>query len=804
MSYQLYAQPNAPGSDVIRDFNLWSEYLLVDTIEGDPIKITLQVADDNAETNSFISSSFTRNFRLPKSPNNDKLFKFATDVNNISYNPRLPLNAYITTDGALFSQGFLFLNSVSMNTKTGAGFYIVSFVNEVGSFITSMGDKYLSDLSTNELTHTRNYTNILESWKATTGFSFSQISATAGLLDGNILYPLMEWGYEYNADGSVNTSLTNTLSQHACSSSFLKNTNSLYQSQFKPLIRTEWIWNRIFKEAGYSFTYSSAFIGFFDTSTWKCLYTIQDSTNRTRLLSPAFSLSRLRYTSNKQAEGVWVDSDLPSLEIQSTDGSNLDPTGQLNPNNGRYIVPVTGSYSVRPYLALSAVFFNFYPNQAWAATFSCRLYNYTTQTPLYTWPTDSFTGTANALGRGSVYRNAYGDKLAYALPLTLDHEIKIQTRVDFSGFTISLPTTNPIIDFNQDVVIMEVSPTASLTNVVKPTFTSKMKQKDFITSIAKKFKLVFEETNNKGVLRITPWREWIRGPVDQLNRDWSSKLDAGSDFVFEPLYNIKKKTTILTDKNDTDWANDYYEKRTKKVYGEFKYDSNIQTLSDEEKIETQLSPTALVSFGICNTSTQNDGDSRFAIISMTKDDNPLTNSGKREAIEPNVRLCYFNGTASIPAVSNATHWHLRNDLNVAQALNYRPLISNFLLWPENGVPARQQTAGDVEQFDINMSNSDYLPFLPAFFLRTNNDVGAVFHNDYLNFYYDRPFFGFMNRKATCKLILRDVDLLGFRFNTRVFVNGSWWFVSKIKDYQIGVGGSTEVELYQFGYANSKL
>ena len=75
---------------------------------------------------------------------------------------------------------------------------------------------------------------------------------------------------------------------------------------------------------------------------------------------------------------------------------------------------------------------------------------------------------------------------------------------------------------------------------------------------------------------------------------------------------------------------------------------------------------------------------------------------------------------------------------------------------------------------------------------------------FLNLFYDRPFFGFMNRKATCRLILYDKDLINFRFNTRVFVNGSWWFVSKIKDYQIGVGGSTEVELYQFGYANAKL
>lgn len=801
MSYQLYAQPNLAGSDVIRNFNLWSEYLLVDTIEGDPIKITLQVADDNAETNSFISSSFTRNFRLPKSPNNDKLFKFATDVNNISYNPRLPLNAYITTDGSLFSQGFIFLNSVSMNSKTGAGFYIVSFVNEVGSFITSMGDKYLSDLDTSELTHTRNYTNILESWKATNGFSFSQISATAGLVDGNVLYPLMEWGYEYNADGSVNTNLTNTISQHACSSSFLKNTNALYQNQFKPLVRTSWIWNRIFREAGFSFTYSSTPLvdNLFDTSKWKCSYTIQDSTNRARLITPGYSLSSLKYITNAKSAGVWVDSDLPSIETGIN--GQLNSTGQLNTINGRYIVPVTGSYSVRPFYNFTALLQTTSAFQNYAATFSCRLYNYTTDTELFVWPVDSFTGTSNLNAQASILCYTVGTKAAHNLQLNLDHEIKIQTRMDITNTSGGTPPFL-FINFNQDLVQMEVNPTASISNVVKPTFTSKMKQKDYIISITKKFKLVFEETKNKSVLQIIPWREWIG---QGINLDWSDKLDGNTDFVFEPLYNTKKKTITITDKTDTDWCNQYYETRTKRLYGEFKYDSNIQTLSDEEKIETELSPTALATFGICNSATRNEGDSRFVILSMTKDDNPLTNVGKREAIEPNVRLCYYNGTASIPNVSNATHWHIRNDLNVAQALNYRALVSNFLLWPETGVADREQTKQTgLEQFDINMANSDYLPYMEGFFLRTNNDAAAIYHNDYLNLFYDRPFFGFMNRKATCRLILYDSDLVNFRFNTRVFVNGSWWFVSKIKDYQIGVGGSTEVELYQFGYANAKL
>ena len=54
------------------------------------------------------------------------------------------------------------------------------------------------------------------------------------------------------------------------------------------------------------------------------------------------------------------------------------------------------------------------------------------------------------------------------------------------------------------------------------------------------------------------------------------------------------------------------------------------------------------------------------------------------------------------------------------------------------------------------------------------------------------------------MILRDSDVKGFRFNTRVYINNSWWFITKIKDYEIGKGGSTEVELIQFGFLNSRL
>lgn len=824
MNYQIFAIPNEPGSAT--QIYPWQpdRYIELDTLAGDPIKMTLQV-EDNYQAIS-VGSSFTRNFRLPKTFNNDRVFQGSCDVNNITYNPRLPVRAYITIDGYIFSEGQIILEKVINNLEQGICFYEVSFSSQVGSFIEAMGEKVLADLDVSSLTHSRTLDTITQSWNATTPFSFSTISKTAGLKDGNIIYPLIEWGYEYKTDNTIDTTRNSSISDHNCNATFFKNNIPYFQEQIKPIVRTDWITRKIFSEAGYSFT-SSILPGtnstFFDLPDWLCLYTIQENTNRSRIDTALSSWSFMRDTTN--AGGMTLATDprvyylwrLASTEMTGLwDGRYYAPTGLLNPENGRYKIPVSSTYSFRFSTSGPSVNIRYGNTGAqtigtFSFTYSVRLFNYTTNTIAHTFSDVGMTRVTSLLQVGNCVQNYFTGALAvgtfpvftsatFSGSFNQGDELKLEISMRYSNTT--LPAGVQICDafFQYNDFYMIVNPTASINNILTPPFSPKMKQRDYISSLAKKFRWVFEPTDRDPFqIRINTWKDWIRSGI---NLDWSDKLDGSFDFSFEPIFKTRNANILFSDTTDEDWPTKYYQERQKKTYGEFRYDSFIKSLQGIEEYRTEFAPTQLLTLGYCGTDVvPNDNIRRFAIISVARDSEPFNPTARREPMEPRPRLCYWNGTASYAQISN-NNFHIRNDAGSAVPFTYRPLVSNFTLWPEINSSGVAVQPG--ENFDINFDNYEYQQYLGELFSRTGNDAISVYHDDWLNLYYDRPFQGFNNRRATCRLILRDSDVKGFRFNTRVYINNSWWFITKIKDYEIGKGGSTEVELIQFGFLNSRL
>lgn len=818
MNYKLHALPNVPGSATQSYPWQPDKYIQLDTLDGDPIKITMMVEDTTKATS--VASSFTREFRLPKTFNNDRVFWGSCDVNNITYNPRLPVRAYIEIDGYVFSEGQITLQGVSSNYKTGTCFYEVIFSSEVGSFIESLGEKVLGDLDTSSLTYSLSLNTITQSWAATSPFSFSTISKTAGIRGGNVIFPLIEWGYEYKSDNTIDTNRNTTISEHSCNASFFKNNLALFQQQIKPIVRTDWIMNNIFSQSGYSFT-SSVLPGttstFFDSADWLCLYTIQDNTNRARIDAPLSSWSNMKDTSGKGAmtlatttTNVYYLWNLPSTELTGYwDGSYYAPSGLLDPENGRYKIPFSGTYSFRfstggPEARL------YYFNNTGAVgltmsfTYSVRLFNYSTNTIAHTFSDIGMVKRVNLVPGVSAPLGYYVSgqfgtttSATYSAFFSKDDllkmEISMRYNVRFDDFSGLWGITSPEFLFGDFYMI--VNPTASIINIGVPPFSLKMKQRDYISSISKKFRFIFEPTSDPKTIRINPWVYWIKSGNAF---DWSNKLDTNFDFRIEPIFNDRGNTIYISDNVDEDWPTKYYQERQKKIYGEFRYDSFIKSLQGTEEYITEFAPTQLVSLGYCGTDViPQNSIRRFAIISVSRDAEPFNKDARREPIEPRPRLCYWNGTASVVSLPPfpGQHYHIRNDAGSAQQFTYRPLVSNMLYWPDIGVQPGNN-------FDINFNNFEYQQYIGELFSRPSNDCISVYHNDWLNLYYDRPFQGFNNRKAKCRLILYDNDVRNFKFNNRFFINNSWWFITQIKDYQIGIGGSTEVELIQYGYINA--
>lgn len=760
----------------------------LDLLQGDPIKITLQVE----ETGS-VSSSYTQTFRIPVTENNERVFKGSCDVNNITFNPRLKISTTISVGGNIFQEGYILLQKVIRNFKNGSCFYEVAFFGEVGDFKAALGTKTLNDLDTTSLNHIRNLTVIETSWGAPTYQALQDGSSpNIGLFGGDVIYPLVEYGYDYDpASNTPDPLLNNTISDASCNGSFLKSSNPLHQFQFKPVLRAKWILDKIFSEAGYS--YDSVF---FNSNIFYPIYVLGDSSPRGRTLATQISTALLRTDPTRLPSGEYWNGWNGRPAPYGLPSQNLIMVG---PNAGRYECGSSGLYDF---------FATFWPTEVYGSFTTLGLktisidmmmdvFDFTDNISLGTFPVFTVVRNMN-IGTNQVIllgdHIVMGNMTLAGISLVQGHRVGVRTDVSVVITAGTGAITNvtywPLVGLNQ-----RVYPNAT-TSQIQPELSRKMKQIDFLLGLIRKFKLVVEaDPTDRKRLLIEPWVDWLNKGE---KRDWSGKLDSSSDFVFEPIFNNRKRNFILTDRIDSDWANENFKKANLKVFGEYKYDSGIENLEGDEVVECPFTPTILGTMGLCsNTNPPLPGNAVVAVTSITKDNSPYTNTGTRDPIEANPRLCFWNGPLSLPEVDETPpFWYIMNDLGEPHPEEKWPMVSYHTHWPFFGETHSNFTlAYELETFGN---------YLQPYYLFDADTASKRYWEPWLDLYYDRPFSGFNNRRATCKLYLQDKDLIGFKFNTKVFLAGTWWLVSKINNYNLGVGGLTDVELIQFGYTNTSI
>jgi hypothetical protein len=247
--------------------NTAGETVLLQLSEASPMKLNLSVASLDAFSPT---SYYSQTFRIPGQGTNGKFFEDVYSVNGYSFDASKAAQAWINNEGFLFSIGNLNLNSVYLNERTDKIEYEVYFLGDTSDFSASVGSAYMNSIDTTDLNHELTYANVVSSWGATAG-------ATSGFKDGNVLYPLCEWGYTYDSN---NFPTQNTLSIGfakgatglAGASFTLGPTAGLSLRQFKPAVRIKWLWDKIFSTAGYTYTSEVLESDLFDG-----LYMVSDS-----------------------------------------------------------------------------------------------------------------------------------------------------------------------------------------------------------------------------------------------------------------------------------------------------------------------------------------------------------------------------------------------------------------------------------------------------------------------------------------------------------------------------------------------
>ena len=657
--------------------------IYIDLYEQSPPKLTFTI-EDIRDTSA--KSIFSRTFRVPATSHNSEFFKTAFEINGLDFDITQKREARIYVDSLLFRTGQVRLQKIYLSGQNQKIDYELIFLGETKDFGTSVGEGFLNELDLSEYTHTLNNTQVITSWAAYP----TSPNLNGGIFDGDILYPLIDFGVNYDSDGIPTQT---RISQNNTGKHFTQSGtgNPLPVNRFKPMIRAKAVWDKIFDEAGYS--YSSEFL---TSNMFRKLYLSafgNDDNNE------------IEFKENELEVSIESLNNQFSPLIVPFDNILLDPAGNFNTTTYKYIVPSNGLYRIRS---------RFYGTLG-GSEFSTG----TIQVELEKNSTTIFSQNYSVSGE-NIYE--------------INFDSGIQTQTLTAGDTIQL-RVNVIDDgFDRyniesaDLLVLEAPGDVS----IAPLLDDKYKKIDFIKDIITKFRLVLiPDKEREKHFTIEPWADYI-GTGSVI--DWTSKLDLSKDVIYEPLFFTQKSVINFTDKgDDKDFLNVLNEDIFDETFGSLIVKSNNDYLSDERTIKTNVAPTPITQIERKNTSI----GANF-IIPQIHAHEPGTNASypvQHKPIRPHSRLLFYNGVKTTSGIN----WYLEsyglNPLStfpmVSYYDNYSPGSSSLNLnW--------QREQGYIENFTAALNgesvyerywegyiNSLYNPFsrrMTAYFVLDYNDL----------------------------------------------------------------------------------
>ena len=279
-------------------------------------------------------------------------------------------------------------------------------------------------------------------------------------------------------------------------------------------------------------------------------------------------------------------------------------------------------------------------------------------------------------------------------------------------------------------------------------------QKDFLSSIVKLFNLyVYEDKYISKKLLIKPYIDFYDlNPSGMV--DWSYKMDRGKSYTLKPLSELNARYYDFKFKDDGDYYNDLYKRRYNENYGSYGYDSGFEFANDRAGIELIFASTPLVGY---------DGkDKVFSTILKI-------NSGIEETTDSGIRILQAK------KITGVTSWNILNGATVLSS---------------------QTSYGYAGHYDDPDAPSNDIHFgVPRelFFTLVTGAINVTQFNVYWSSYMaeitDKD-----SKLLTCYMKLTNSDIFNLNFGTIIYVDGSYWRLNKIEDYNANSDDVCKVEL----------
>ena len=572
----------------------------LDTYEEQPLKLTLSAEEITGIPQ--INSAFSKEFRIPATQNNSKVFKWWYEVNTIDFDVTKRVVAEIFVDGQFYKSGHIRINSAFVNEQTSNIDLGIVFFGETRDFASQIGEINLNQLNLTALDHELTMATVQASW-------------AGNLKNGDIRYILADRGYTYSVQGSnyvVDQNGVIALSNYGTATwtkQFGQKAHAISMKQLTPMVRVKAIIDAIFAQTNYTYTTDS----FFNDALFAELYTEaisepiaeieeEEATVDIRIVRQEF----LPLTNTR------IEYDLAQLN----NGASYSTT------NYEYTAPVDGNY----------IYSIDFQGNDWldagviSASYTLQLYKNSggVITPVNSSTDTLFTSGNIANQISSNVTLVAGDKL-------------------YAEFSSTADANNPSI--TGGAFKITGTPVAML---MASLMKYNVKCIDFLKGILTKFKMIMAPSpNNDFEFVIKPWIDYIGSGQ---NFDWTEKLDVSKDVVLKPVFFEQSQIVDFTDQPDDDHQNKPFQDEHTRTYGELQFDSGNDLLKNTRKVDTVFAPTpvAIVEGAVLN--------SEFVIPYFSKLGDELTTHNHIEHI-PMVtkpRLLWWNGMSTV--ATNEKWW----------------------------------------------------------------------------------------------------------------------------------------------------
>ena len=669
-------------------------------------------------------SDFTQAFTLPFTQVNNDFFSHFYDVVSVdgSFNSSIKCEADIYVDSNIVFSGYLQLLNVNNSTK----YYEALVFGVISNIATSLDEKQLNELDLSEFSHLLTATNVEDSWSGNTTYTTS-----VGQTGEEILYPIADYGYDYN-----NASLNGTIDE------------GISPTKLKPAINVKVLFEKILSSIGYTIS-STFFASDFFAKQYMTL------ANETESVATTFQDAfRVGLSANNTFTSGFPTPTNTAIDFDTVGSFNLfDLGGNYNESATTpfYEIPITGFYQFKINLRYSFANSNNTTAKLQLRKLNSATYNQEIQGQFNGVNNDFFrvenSGEVVDITSDQIFLNANDQVyLAVSLSSASGNTLTILQQItpglsNFSLFAAPIQSEGSTVDL-------------SANNNILPT----EKQVDFISAICSRYNLIIEmDKDVTNQLNIEPAQDYFDAGT---SKDWSNKIDLNKDVKLKPTNEFRKERILMSDLEDEDRLNYYWQDTFDEVYNSYTADFS----GDFGKGDLEVKSI----FSSWNTKRPQGHDMLIAL--PYKWDN-----GEATFVEIKPRLFAYSGLKDCQPYR---FWSYTTG-TYSTKTSY-PFCNHYLMSGDTVI----STDSDIRfktkyAFDLQF----YVDSQPV------NDTYAKCWRKYLNNIYSKE-----ARILTANFYLTPEDIAQFKYNDKIFVQNSYYRINKITSYALGKNQSTKVEL----------